>query len=144
VTSGEPNAPAADVRATVVEPDAPLAACPRCQAPLPPDQDWCVECGLAARTRLAPTPNWRRPLLAAVAVAVIAVVALTVAFFALTGNDNPVPSATTAAPAPPAASEGQTQTAPATVATAAAPAQTVTVPGAATATQPAITAATTP
>jgi hypothetical protein len=55
------------------EPD-PGATCPRCGAPLHADQDWCLECGAAARTRIAPTPNWRGPViaLAVVAAAVVA------------------------------------------------------------------------
>ena len=43
-------------------------ACPRCATLIGPDQDWCLDCGAPARTRLAPTPNWRVP------VAVLAVV----------------------------------------------------------------------
>ena len=38
--------------------------CPRCSAPIGPEQDWCLECGAPARTRLAPTPNWQLPTVA--------------------------------------------------------------------------------
>ena len=57
---------------SVAPPGAPPApgtvACPRCGASIGPDQDWCLDCGAPARTRLVPTPNWRAP------VAVLAVV----------------------------------------------------------------------
>lgn len=74
---------------------APLP-CPRCGAQVEADQSWCLECGLAARTRLAPTPNWRLPLVLAGAVGLAAVVALIVAFVTITGDNAPLP--TTAAP----------------------------------------------
>ena len=35
--------------------------CPRCGRRSRRDQDWCLDCGAAARTRLVPTPNWRLP-----------------------------------------------------------------------------------
>jgi len=124
---------APDVTATVVDATAPVTACPRCDAALAADQSWCTACGLAARTRIAPTPNWRRPLVAAVAVGAVAIVALMVAFFALTNNDNPLPPATTPAAAPAPAPSEPTATAPATTA---APAATVP-----TSTQPPITTA---
>ncbi len=54
--------------------------CPRCSSPVGPDQDWCLECGAPARTRLAPTPNWQLPT-----VAIGAVVALAGALLALAG-----------------------------------------------------------
>lgn len=77
---------------------APLA-CPRCGAELPGDRAWCLECGLAARTRLAPTPNWRAPLYAAGAIGLACLAALVVAFVVLTGDNAPVPS-TSSTPAP--------------------------------------------
>ncbi|MEA2340278.1 MAG: hypothetical protein QOG11_355, partial [Solirubrobacteraceae bacterium] len=40
-------------------PAVPPIACPSCGVTVQPDQDWCLTCGAAARTRLAPTPNWR-------------------------------------------------------------------------------------
>ena len=51
---------------SVAPPGAPPApgtvACPRCGASVGPEQDWCLECGAPARTRLVPTPNWRAPV----------------------------------------------------------------------------------
>jgi hypothetical protein len=73
--------------------------CPRCQAPVAPDQDWCLECGAAARTRLAATPNWRLPVAALALVAVLAGLGLAVAFVALTDDNSTTSTATTAAPA---------------------------------------------
>jgi hypothetical protein len=37
--------------------------CPLCRSPLQADQSWCLQCGAAARTRLAAKPNWRAPLI---------------------------------------------------------------------------------
>jgi hypothetical protein len=76
--------------------------CPRCGAYVPPEQDWCLECGAPARTRLAPTPNWRAPLAVLAAVVLLAGLALALAFSDLTGKDGHVTAATTAAPSQPA------------------------------------------
>lgn len=91
--SGPPDEPAA----VGGEPARPPIACPRCGAIVEGEQSWCLECGLAARTRLARTPNWRAPLFAAGAIGLAAIVALIVAFLVLTGDNAPLP--TTAAPA---------------------------------------------
>ena len=56
--------------------------CPRCGAPLHEDQDWCLECGAPARTRLAPTPNWHIPAALLAVVVALAGAALAVAFVA--------------------------------------------------------------
>ena len=84
--------------------------CPRCGAEVPPDRDWCLECGLAARTVVAPTPRWRLPLIVAAVVGALALAAIAVAFVDLTEDPKtiPAPAATTAVP--PAAT---TPTAPA-------------------------------
>jgi hypothetical protein len=56
------------------DPGAPaLEACPLCGAPLRPDQEWCLHCGAAARTRLATSSNWKAPI---IAVAVIVTLSL--------------------------------------------------------------------
>jgi ABC-type enterobactin transport system permease subunit len=75
--------------------------CPRCTAPVPAGQDWCLRCGTAARTRLVPTPNWRLPLALAAVLALLALAVLAAAFVALTDDPGAAPSTTT--PAPPAA-----------------------------------------
>jgi hypothetical protein len=77
-----------------------IADCPRCGAPLQAGAGWCLECGFAARTRVVRSRGWRVPLLLAAAIAAIAVVALVVAFAAITHDDNPLP--VTASSAPPA------------------------------------------
>jgi hypothetical protein len=53
--------------------------CPRCDATLADDQDWCLRCGTAARSRLAATPNWRAPLAFGVLLVAISLAVLTVA-----------------------------------------------------------------
>ena len=74
--------------------------CPRCSAPVARDQDWCLRCGAAARTRIVPTPNWRLPLALAAVVALLALTALAWAFVALTSDEGPAGATTTQAPAP--------------------------------------------
>lgn len=73
--------------------------CPRCGASVAPEQDWCLECGAPARTRLAPTPNWRLPIAVVTAVVVAAMAALIIAFATLTNDDGTLAPGTTA-PAP--------------------------------------------
>jgi hypothetical protein len=92
-------------------------SCPRCAAPVAPDQDWCLACGAAARTRLAPTPNWRAPVIALAVVVLVAGLALAFAFVRLTENDQPAPAATTAPPAATTAAAPATTAAPPTTQT---------------------------
>jgi hypothetical protein len=97
--------------------------CPRCGANVAPEQDWCLECGAPARTRLAPTPNWRAPIAAVMAVVLVAGVALAFAFTSLTSDDGKVAAtATTTAPVQPNETTPQTSvpTAPAATETSAA------------------------
>ena len=70
--------------------------CPRCGANVAPEQDWCLECGAPARTRLAPTPNWRAPIALVAVVVLLAGLALAFAFTSLTSDDGSVSAATTA------------------------------------------------
>jgi hypothetical protein len=117
--------------AVVPEP-AGAIRCPWCQSPVAPDQDWCLECGAAARTRLAPTPNWRLPVAALALVAVLAGIGLAVAFVALTQDSSKSP-ATSTITAPVVATEptaaGPPTSPPATATT---PAITTTTPAATT------------
>jgi hypothetical protein len=79
-------------------PDAPAPAeesCPLCGAPLGGEQEWCLGCGGAARTRLAAIPNWRAPLGALGLTIVLALGALTAALVSLAGESGS-PSANTA------------------------------------------------
>jgi hypothetical protein len=89
-----------------------MTQCPRCSAPLEADQDWCLQCGLAARTRLAPTPDWRIPLTAAIVAGLLGAGGLAFAFVELTADDGPVTTSTTTTATTPA-----TTTAPSTTAT---------------------------
>jgi hypothetical protein len=95
--------------------------CPRCGAHVAPEQDWCLECGAPARTRLAPTPNWRAPIALVAVVVLLAGLALSFAFTSLTSDDGNV-SAATSAPAQPndTATQDSVPTAPAATATSAA------------------------
>jgi len=109
-------------------------ACPRCGAHVADNQDWCLQCGDAARTRLVPTPNWRLPILVAAIVAAVALLAIAVSFVQLTHNDAPVPPATATTAPPPAATAPPTTTAPpaATATTPTTTAPATTTPGATT------------
>jgi hypothetical protein len=102
--------------------------CPRCGATVGPEQDWCLECGAPARTRLAPTPNWRAPIALVAVIVLLAGAALAVAFTSLTSDDGHVTAATTAAPVQPneTGTQSSVPTAPAATATSAASAA---VPG---------------
>jgi hypothetical protein len=95
--------------------------CPRCGANVAPEQDWCLECGAPARTRLAPTPNWRAPMALVAIVVLLAGLTLSFAFTSLTSDDGNVSAATTA-PAQPSdtVTTGSVPTAPAATETSAA------------------------
>ena len=84
------------------------ARCPRCAAELRAGQDWCLECGAAARTRLVRATAWRVPVAAVAVVVVLAGAAAAFAFVRLADTDIPATQATAPAAAPPA-----TTTAPA-------------------------------
>jgi hypothetical protein len=90
---------------------APLS-CPRCGAEVGPEQDWCLECGAPARTRLAATPNWRLPIAAIAVVVALAGLALALAFNSLTSDDGNVVAATTPTTAPVAPNDTTTQSIP--------------------------------
>lgn len=111
---------------------APTDACPLCGAPLSPQQSWCLSCGAAARTRLAPAPNWRTPLIALAIVVILSAAGITAALVALTGSSTttvtsgatPPAGATPAAATPPPAGATPAAAAPAVGATAGAAAPT--------------------
>jgi hypothetical protein len=118
-------------------PESGSLRCPRCSAIVGPDQDWCLQCGAPARTRLAQTPNWQLPTVAIGAIILIAGAMLAFAFVKLTGDGGapaattPAATVTTAPPAavPPVAAPPAT-TVPPPVATT--PPQTTTLPPTAT------------
>jgi hypothetical protein len=134
--SQQPAAPASLHAATAAD------ACPLCGAGLAPDQEWCLRCGAAARTRLAATPNWRAPIAALAAIAAVALGVLAAALVKLAGDSGPAPApitrtVTTAAPAaaaPPATTPGATT--PGTTTPGATTPGASTVPGAGTSTTP--------
>jgi hypothetical protein len=113
--AGTPTGPAGVGQATGQAPVGEPAAesCPLCGAPLDPDQDWCLRCGAAARTRLATSPVWRAPIVALAVVAVLALGVLAAALVKIAGKSGsttttitrsvpfaatPTPTATTNAP----------------------------------------------
>jgi hypothetical protein len=104
-------------------------ACPRCAAPVAPEQEWCLHCGAPARTRLVPTPNWRAPLIVLAVIATLAGLALAIAFAQLTSDNEPAAPVNSQAPpasatAAPPQSQAPTQPAAAqSTTTATAPAQ---------------------
>lgn len=82
-------------------------SCPLCGAPLAEDQDWCLRCGAAARTRIAATPRWRLPLTALLVVAALCVAILAASVVKLARGTGPVPApitTTITGTAPPGAS----------------------------------------
>jgi len=83
-------------------------ACPRCAAVIGPEQDWCLDCGAPARTRLVPTPNWRAPVAALAVIVLLAGIALAASFVSLTDDSEP------AAPVNSQSTPPSTSTAPAT------------------------------
>jgi hypothetical protein len=113
------SAPVAQAEAAPVIED-----CPLCGAPLAADQEWCLRCGAAARTRLAATPNWKAPVATIAVVAALALGVIAAALVKLAGDSGPAPAPTTTTVTTPAATGGGVTTA--------------TIPGASTATQPTI------
>jgi hypothetical protein len=75
--------------------------CPLCGGALHAEQDWCLRCGGAARTRLAASPGWRAPLIGLAVAVVISLAVLGGAVIRLTeeegsnGSANTVTSTTT-------------------------------------------------
>jgi hypothetical protein len=76
-------------------PGRPAEACPLCGAPLAPEQEWCLRCGAAARTRLAAAPNWRGPIVAVAVLAALALGVLAASLVKLAGDSGPAPAAST-------------------------------------------------
>jgi hypothetical protein len=49
------------------------------------DQDWCLRCGAAARTRLAAPPKWKALIVTLVAIVIVALAVLVAALVKLAG-----------------------------------------------------------
>lgn len=96
------------------------AACPLCGAPLDPQQEWCLSCGAAARTRLAAPTNWKAPIVAIAVIATLALGVLAAALVKLSGGSGttkavaPVTRTITATTAPTTPGAVPTTTAPGT------------------------------
>jgi predicted amidophosphoribosyltransferase len=65
--------------------ETPREVCPLCGSPLRRDQDWCLRCGAAARTRLAAPPKWKALVLTLAAIAIVALAVLVAALVKLAG-----------------------------------------------------------
>ena len=63
----------------------PRELCPLCQTPLRPDQNWCLHCGAAARTRLAAQPKWKALVVVLLLVVVLSLGVLAAALVKLAG-----------------------------------------------------------
>jgi hypothetical protein len=115
--------------------------CPLCGTPLHPDQEWCLRCGAAARTRLATSSNWRAPIVTIAVVATLSLGVLAAAIVDLAGGfgstTTPTPTTVTA---PPAVVPPTTSATPGT----SAPGATAPSPGTPTVTQPSAVIPTTP
>ena len=59
--------------------------CPLCGQTLGPEQDWCLRCGAAARTRLAAPAKWKPLVLALTAIALLSLGVLVAALVKLAG-----------------------------------------------------------
>ncbi len=59
--------------------------CPLCAEPLRSEQDWCLRCGAAARTRLAAPAKWKLLVFAVVALALVSLGVLVAALLTLAG-----------------------------------------------------------
>jgi hypothetical protein len=78
----------------------PGEACPLCGAPLHAEQEWCLNCGAAARTRLAASPAWKAPIVSILVVLVLALGVLAGSLVKLAGGSTPAATQTTTVTAP--------------------------------------------
>ncbi len=120
-------------------------ACPLCGAPLLQEQEWCLRCGAAARTRLAASPNWKGPLATLAVVVALSLGVLAAALVKLAGGSTAAATTTTVTTTSPAAvTPTQTTTARGSIVPGTSTSRTTT-PGAAvhrTATSPGVAGAT--
>jgi len=87
--------------------------CPRCGSALREDQSWCLECGLAARTRVHPPPSWRLPIALACVLLALLAAGIAVALVTLLDTPETAPPPTTVI-VPAATTPGSTPTTPTT------------------------------
>jgi len=92
--------------------------CPRCGSTLREDQSWCLECGLAARTRVHPPPSWRIPIVLTLVLLALLATGIAIALVTLldTPESTPAPATVTvpAASSSPASTATTTATVPGT------------------------------
>ena len=89
--------------APTAAPPPALETCPLCGAPLDPEQEWCLRCGAAARTRLAASPAWKAPVLTLAVLAALSLGVLAAALVSLAGGSHRstmAPATTTITTAP--------------------------------------------
>jgi hypothetical protein len=86
VSVAAPPSPGGSGTASTSAGETAREACPLCGAPLHPEQEWCLSCGAAARTRLAASPGWRGPIVALVVVLVLCLGVLTGSLVKLAGG----------------------------------------------------------
>ncbi len=70
--------------------------CPLCGGQLQSEQEWCLRCGAAARTRLAAAPNWRGPAIAVAVIVAISLGVLAASLVKLAGGSGSKTTVTTA------------------------------------------------
>jgi hypothetical protein len=87
VTTSPPSPPG-----TVPTPAPVGETCPLCGAPLHPEQEWCLSCGAAARTRLATSPNWKTPIAVLAVVVALSLGVLAAALVKLAGGSGKAPA----------------------------------------------------
>ena len=123
--------------------------CPRCGTALREDQSWCLECGLAARTRVHPPPSWRLPIVLTCVLLALLAAGIAVALVTLldTPESTPPPATVTVQATAPTTPAAPVPTTPATVPTTSVPTTSVpttSVPSATTPTKTTPSGATTP
>ena len=88
---------------TIEEVRTETATCPRCNAPLRPGQEWCLNCGAAVTREFEGARGWRTPVAIVAVVLVLAGAALIFAFLEISDDAERVAQAPTPSPAPSAA-----------------------------------------
>ena len=96
------SAPSPELPAGATESDAGAEAdlgrraasetCPLCGAPLAGEQEWCLTCGAAARTRVASAGAWRAPIALALVLALLCMGVLAAALVKLAHGAGPTPA----------------------------------------------------
>jgi septal ring-binding cell division protein DamX len=82
--------------------------CPRCGAPLEPEQEWCLSCGTGVGATVASPRGWRWPLAVVAALLALALAAFVLALVELAGNAEQVGPQAAATPAPTAGAPAAT------------------------------------